>query len=81
VCVWHRTTDQTAEFMLEKISAGDFYVICPDNEVDREVDNARMTWTMQDITENRSPLSRWYLSTCPIYPLICPIYLLICSRM
>jgi len=35
-------------------------VICPDNEVDRATDNLRMTWTMQDITENRPPLSRWH---------------------
>jgi hypothetical protein len=53
------TTDQTAKFLLARISEGDFYVICPDNEVDRATDNLRMTWTMQDITENRTPLSRW----------------------
>lgn len=53
------TTDQTAEFLLDRISNGDFYVICPDNEVDRATDNLRMTWTMQDITDNRTPLSRW----------------------
>ena len=53
------TTDQTAEFLFARISEGDFYVICPDNEVDRATDNLRMTWTMQDITENRTPLSRW----------------------
>ena len=54
------TPDQTAEFLLERVTAGDFYVICPDNEVDRATDNLRMTWTMQDITENRPPLSRWH---------------------
>ena len=53
------TTDQTAEFMFGRISEGDFYVICPDNAVDRATDNLRMTWTMQDITKNRTPLSRW----------------------
>ena len=45
---------------MERVTAGDFYVICPDNEVDRATDNLRMTWTMQDITENRPPLSRWH---------------------
>jgi NAD(P)-dependent dehydrogenase (short-subunit alcohol dehydrogenase family) len=54
------TPDQVVDFMLERMGAGDFYVICPDNEVTRAVDNARMTWTMQDITENRPPLSRWH---------------------
>jgi NAD(P)-dependent dehydrogenase (short-subunit alcohol dehydrogenase family) len=54
------TAEQVVEFMLEGMGAGDFYLICPDNEVTREIDNARMTWTMQDITENRPPLSRWH---------------------
>ncbi len=46
--------------MIERMAAGDFYIICPDNEVTRKVDNARMTWAMQDVTENRPPLSRWH---------------------
>ena len=54
------TPEQVVEFMLEGMGAGDFYLICPDNEVSREIDNARMTWAMQDITQNRPPLSRWH---------------------
>ena len=54
------TSGQVADFMLERMAAGDFYIICPDNDVSRAVDNARMTWTMQDITQNRPPLSRWH---------------------
>ncbi|HXO23576.1 MAG TPA: SDR family NAD(P)-dependent oxidoreductase, partial [Streptosporangiaceae bacterium] len=54
------TAEQVVEFMLEGMGAGDFYLICPDNEVTREIDNARMTWAMQDITRNRPPLSRWH---------------------
>ena len=54
------TADQVVDFMLERMGAGDFYIICPDNDVSRAVDNARMTWTMQDITQNRPPLSRWH---------------------
>jgi NAD(P)-dependent dehydrogenase (short-subunit alcohol dehydrogenase family) len=54
------TPEQVVEFMLERTAAGDFYVICPDNEVTREIDNARMTWAMQDLTQNRPPLSRWH---------------------
>lgn len=54
------TGEQVADFMLERMAAGDFYIICPDNDVSRETDNARMTWTMQDITQNRPPLSRWH---------------------
>jgi NAD(P)-dependent dehydrogenase (short-subunit alcohol dehydrogenase family) len=52
--------EQVADFMLERMAAGDFYIICPDNDVTREMDNARMTWAMQDITQNRPPLSRWH---------------------
>jgi NAD(P)-dependent dehydrogenase (short-subunit alcohol dehydrogenase family) len=54
------TPEQVVDFMLERMSAGDFYIICPDNEVTREIDNARMTWAMQDLTKNRPPLSRWH---------------------
>ena len=51
---------QVVEFMIQEIDKGRFYVICPDNEVDRETDNLRMTWAIQDITQDRPPLSRWH---------------------
>lgn len=51
---------QVIEFMAAELDKGRFYIICPDNDVDRETDNLRMTWTMQDITEDRVPLSRWH---------------------
>jgi NAD(P)-dependent dehydrogenase (short-subunit alcohol dehydrogenase family) len=54
------TPEQVVDFMLERMSAGDFYIICPDNDVTRPMDDARMTWAMQDITQNRPPLSRWH---------------------
>ncbi len=54
------SADQVAEMLIERMNAGDFYIICPDNDVSRETDNLRMTWAMQDITENRPPLSRWH---------------------
>jgi NAD(P)-dependent dehydrogenase (short-subunit alcohol dehydrogenase family) len=54
------TPDQVIAMLIEGMNAGDFYVICPDNEVTREVDNKRMTWAMQDITLNRPALSRWH---------------------
>jgi hypothetical protein len=46
--------------LVESMNRGDFYIICPDNEVAGEVDNKRMLWAAQDITENRVPLSRWH---------------------
>jgi NAD(P)-dependent dehydrogenase (short-subunit alcohol dehydrogenase family) len=54
------TPEQVVDFMLERMTAGDFYILCPDNDVTREMDNARMTWAMQDLTQNRPPLSRWH---------------------
>jgi NAD(P)-dependent dehydrogenase (short-subunit alcohol dehydrogenase family) len=54
------TPEQVVDFMLERMDAGDFYILCPDNEVTRAMDNARMTWAMQDLTQNRPPLSRWH---------------------
>jgi hypothetical protein len=54
------SADQVAEFMLERLAAGDFYILCPDNDVTREIDNARMDWAMDDLILNRPPLSRWH---------------------
>jgi len=54
------TSEQVVEFMLERIGAGDFYVLCPDNAVDRATDERRMRWAMDDIILNRPALSRWH---------------------
>jgi hypothetical protein len=45
--------------MLERLAAGDFYILCPDNEVSRATDERRILWAAGDIVENRAPLSRW----------------------
>ena len=54
------TPEQTVEFMLESLERGDFYILCPDNDVSRSLDERRILWAAQDITENRPPLSRWH---------------------
>ena len=54
------TADQVADFMLERMAASDFYILCPDNDVSRRTDNARITWAAQDLTQSRPPLSRWH---------------------
>ncbi len=54
------TSEQTVDFMIESIKKGDFYILCPDNDVARPVDERRMAWAMGDIIENRPPLSRWH---------------------
>jgi len=54
------TPEQTVDFMLARLEAGDFYILCPDNDVSRELDEKRMLWAAGDIVENRPPLSRWH---------------------
>ncbi len=55
------TPEQTVDFMLERVSAGDFYILCPDNDVARSLDERRILWAANDIIKNRPPLSRWHL--------------------
>jgi NAD(P)-dependent dehydrogenase (short-subunit alcohol dehydrogenase family) len=54
------TPEQVVDFMLEAMGKGDFYILCPDNDVPRSLDEKRMAWAMGDIVENRPPLSRWH---------------------
>jgi NAD(P)-dependent dehydrogenase (short-subunit alcohol dehydrogenase family) len=52
--------DQVVDMLIEGIGRGDFYILCPDNEVTRDIDNRRILWAAQDITESRPALSRWH---------------------
>ena len=54
------TPEQTVAFMIESLNRGDFYILCPDNDVPRSLDERRILWAAGDITENRPPLSRWH---------------------
>ena len=54
------TPEQVVDFMFERLEAGDFYILCPDNEVTREMDEKRMVWAIGDLIENRPALSRWH---------------------
>lgn len=54
------TGEQVADFLVEGMAKGDFYILCPDNEVTREMDLKRMSWALGDILENRPALSRWH---------------------
>ncbi|MDA9474894.1 short-chain dehydrogenase [Bradyrhizobium sp. CCBAU 65884] len=54
------TPEQTVDFMLARLEVGDFYILCPDNDVPRALDEKRMQWAAGDIVENRPPLSRWH---------------------
>jgi hypothetical protein len=54
------TPEQTVDFMIERLEAGDFYILCPDNDAPRRLDERRILWAMGDIVENRPALSRWH---------------------
>ena len=52
--------EQVADHMIAALEHGDFYIICPDNEVSPEMDRKRIIWGAMDVSENRPPLSRWH---------------------
>lgn len=54
------TPEQVIDVLVPAMSAGDFYILCPDNEVTRETDEKRIRWAAEDIVQNRPPLSRWH---------------------
>lgn len=54
------TPEQAVEFMLRGLEQGDFYILCPDNDVPRTLDEKRIAWAAGDIIENRPALSRWH---------------------
>ncbi len=54
------TPEQVIAFMLESLARDDFYILCPDNDVDRVTDERRLAWAMGDVIENRPALSRWH---------------------
>lgn len=54
------TSEQTVEHLFERVASGDFYILCPDNDVTPEMDAKRVRWAAGDVAENRPALSRWH---------------------
>lgn len=54
------TPEQTIASMMTHLDRGDFYILCPDNEVTRTLDERRILWAAGDLVENRPALSRWH---------------------
>jgi NAD(P)-dependent dehydrogenase (short-subunit alcohol dehydrogenase family) len=54
------TSEQTVDFFLARMARGDFYILCPDNDVDETRDKRRAAWALGDVVENRPALSRWH---------------------
>lgn len=55
---WHAV--EVVDFMLAGLAKGDFYILCPDNETPRRLDEKRMAWAIGDVIYNRPALSRWH---------------------
>jgi NAD(P)-dependent dehydrogenase (short-subunit alcohol dehydrogenase family) len=53
------TPEQVVDFLPASM-AGDFYILCQDNDVTRDMDERRILWAAEDIIENRPALSRWH---------------------
>ncbi len=54
------TAAETVDFLMASLARGDFYILCPDNETPRPLDEKRVQWTADDIIKNRPALSRWH---------------------
>jgi NAD(P)-dependent dehydrogenase (short-subunit alcohol dehydrogenase family) len=54
------TADQVVDYLLAGIDQGDFYILCPDNDVSTELDKKRIQWAAGDLIEGRPALSRWH---------------------
>lgn len=54
------TPEQTIDYMIKRLNNGDFYILCPDNEVTEEMDSKRILWGANDLASNRPALSRWH---------------------
>lgn len=51
--------EQVVDELDKGIDAGNFYILCPDNEVTVDMDKKRVEWGAGDIVHNRPALSRW----------------------
>jgi hypothetical protein len=52
--------EQVIDVLLTALERGDFYIICPDDDVTPEMDRKRILWGAGDMTDNRPALSRWH---------------------
>ncbi len=54
------TPGQVIDVLLDGMARGRFHILCGDNDVTRAMDDKRILWAAQDITQDRPPLSRWH---------------------
>jgi len=61
------TAEETVLYMLDRVRNGDFYILVPDNETRKEVDQLRILWAAADVAEGRPALSRWHPNYKSLY--------------
>jgi len=61
------TAEETVQYMIDKLRSGEFYILVPDNETRREIDQLRIMWGAADIAEGRPALSRWHPNYKALY--------------
>lgn len=54
------TPEEVVDFLFRALDRDEFYILCPDNDVDRALDAKRILWAAGDVAANRPPLSRWH---------------------
>jgi NAD(P)-dependent dehydrogenase (short-subunit alcohol dehydrogenase family) len=64
--------DQVVDKLMEGLERGDFYILCPDDEVSPEMDRKRILWAAHDIVDNRPALSRWHPDFAKAYEAFTP---------
>lgn len=52
--------EQVADELVARMASGDFYILCPDNDVTVAMDYSRLQWNTDDLANNRPALSRWH---------------------
>ncbi|KAI1162650.1 hypothetical protein F5B18DRAFT_623082 [Nemania serpens] len=53
------TPEQVVDYLEAKMAQGQFWVLCPDNDVTEDTDRRRILWNADDAVLGRPPLSRW----------------------
>ena len=48
------------DFLVAAIERDDCHIICPGNDVTRDIDNERMARATDHLIDNRPALSRWH---------------------
>ena len=51
--------EQVADHLEARRTEGQFWVLCPDNDVSEKLDRKRMAWGAAEMIQGRPPLTRW----------------------